>query len=152
RPGARVRIRLNSIAVSVRNIGDPSSANEAEVIYSRKGNVAAARGKAVVLACWNMVIPYLCPELPDRQKEALHYLVKVPLVYSNVALRNWRAFKALGVYEIYAPGSYHSNVRLNQTVDIGSYHSVRSPDDPILIQMMRAPCSPGLDERDQHRI
>jgi hypothetical protein len=24
-----------------------------------------------VLACWNMVIPYLCPELPETQKAAL---------------------------------------------------------------------------------
>jgi hypothetical protein len=38
----------------------------------------------------------------------------------------------LGVHEVYAPGSYHTSVRLNQTVDIGGYVSVRSPDDPIL--------------------
>jgi hypothetical protein len=29
---------------------------------------------------------------------------------------------------------------------------VRSPDQPILVHMMRAPRSPGLDERAQHRI
>jgi spermidine dehydrogenase len=75
----------------------------------------------------------------------------VPLVYSNVAIRNWHAFKALGVHEIHAPGSYHPNIKLNPTVDIGGYKSVRSPDDPILVYMMRSPCSPGLDERDQHR-
>jgi spermidine dehydrogenase len=69
-----------------------------------------------------------------------------------VAIRNWRAFKALGVYEIYAPGAYHSSVRLNKTVDIGAYLSVRSPDDPILVHMVRTPCMPGLDERQQHRI
>ena len=33
------------------------------------------------------MIPYLCPQLPQKQKEALSYLVKVPLVYTNVALR-----------------------------------------------------------------
>jgi spermidine dehydrogenase len=152
RPGAPVRIRLSSIAVCVRNVGEAGSAREAEVIYSRGGALAAARGKAVVLACWNMMIPFLCPELPARQKDALHYLVKTPLVYTSVAIRNWRAFKALGVHQIYAPGSYHSSVRLNQTVDIGSYRSVRSPDDPILVHMVRTPCKPGLDEREQHRV
>jgi spermidine dehydrogenase len=152
RPGAPVRIRLGSIAVRVRNAGDAATAREADVVYQRNGRLAAVRGKAVVLACWNMMIPHLCPELPARQKEALRSLVKVPLVYSSVALRNWRAFKALGVYEIYAPGSYHSSLRLNETVDIGRYRSVRSPDEPILVHMMRAPCSPGLDEREQHRI
>jgi spermidine dehydrogenase len=152
RDGAPVRIRLASTALSVRNIGEPGSSREAEVIYSQNGTLAAARGKAVVLACWNMMIPYLCPDLPARQKEALHYPVKIPLVYTSVAIRNWRAFKALGVNEIYAPGSYHSSLWLNQTVDIGGYLSVRSPDDPILIHMQRIPCKPGLDEREQHRI
>ena len=152
RPGAPVRIRLSSTVVSVRNVGAPASARGAEVIYSRNGKLAAARGKAVVLACWNMMIPYLCPELPARQKDALHYLVKTPLVYSSVAIRNWRAFKVLGVHEVYAPGSYHSSIRLNQTVDIGGYVSVRSPDDPILVHMVRTPCKPGLAEREQHRI
>jgi spermidine dehydrogenase len=152
RPGAPVRIRLSSIAVCVCNVGEPGSAREAEVIYSRGGALAAARGKAVVLACWNMMIPFLCPKLPARQKDALHYLVKTPLVYTSVAIRNWRAFKALGVHQIYAPGSYHSSVRLNQTVDIGGYQSVRSPDDPILVHMVRTPCKPGLDEREQHRV
>jgi spermidine dehydrogenase len=151
RPGAPVRIRLSSIALRVRHVGEPGSAREVEVIYSRGGTLATARGKAVVLACWNMMIPYLCPELPAPQKDALRYLVKTPLVYTSVAIRNWRAFKALGVHEIYAPGSYHSSVRLNQTVDIGRYRSVRSPDDPILVHMLRPPCKPGLDEREQHR-
>src|SRR5262249_1794813 len=64
RSGAPVRIRLNSIALSVHNLGDPASAREAEVIYSRSGTLAVARCRAAVLACWNMMIPYLCPELP----------------------------------------------------------------------------------------
>jgi spermidine dehydrogenase len=152
RPGAPVRIRLNSIAVSVHNVGQPASARRVEVIYSRGGTLAAVRSKAVVLACWNMMIPYLCPELPDQQKDALKYPVKTPLVYTSVAIRNWRAFRELGVHEIYAPGSYHSSVRLNQTVDIGGYLSVRSPDDPILVHMVRTPCKPGLDQREQHRV
>ena len=43
------------------------------------------------------MIPHLCPELPAAQKEALKYGVKVPLVYTSVALRNWTAFKKLGI-------------------------------------------------------
>jgi len=76
----------------------------------------------------------------------------VPLVYTNVALRNWRAFAAVGVAAIHCPGSYHSSVRLNPVTDIGSYRSPRSPDVPILVRMVRAPCSPGMSERDQHRM
>jgi spermidine dehydrogenase len=145
------RIRLGSLAVSVRTVGGTAAPNGVDVVYSRMDGLFSARAKHCVLACWNMMIPYLCPQLPETQKAALHYLVKVPLVYTNVALANWRAFRALGVSGIYCPGSYHSSVRLNPVVDIGSYRAPRSPDEPILVQMVRAPCRPGLPERDQHR-
>jgi spermidine dehydrogenase len=151
RPEGATRIRLGALAISVRNIGPVASLDAVEVVYSRLDRLYAARAKHCVLACWNMMIPYLCPQLPQAQKEALHYLVKVPLVYSNVALANWRAFLALGVSRIYCPGSYHSSVRLNPVTNIGSYWAPRSPDEPILVQMVRTPCRPGLPERDQHR-
>jgi spermidine dehydrogenase len=99
-----------------------------------------------------MMIPYLCPELPDAQKAALHQLIKTPLVYTSVALKNWRAFKQLGIHHVEAPGSYFSSFDLNETVNIGSYKSVRSPDEPILIRMERTPAKYGLPEREQHKV
>jgi spermidine dehydrogenase len=81
----------------------------------------------------------------------LHYAVKIPLIYASVALKNWRPFKALGIARVYSPGSYFSSLFLNPTVDIGGYHSPRSPDLPMLVQMVRTPVAPGLPERDQHR-
>ena len=42
-------------------------------------------------------------------------------------------------------------MRLNPVVDIGSYRAPRSPDEPILVRMVRTPCRPGLPEREQHR-
>ena len=97
------------------------------------------------------MIPYLCPELPAEQKEALHYLVKTPLVYTTVALRNWQAFEKLGVAGAHCPGSYHSEFRLNQPQHFGQYSSHGSPDDPILVHMTRTPAQPGLPEREQHK-
>jgi len=152
RPDNPLRIRLGSTTLSVSASGPGDSPAAVEVVYSRMDRAWTARAKHSVLACWNTMIPYLCPQLPERQKAALHYLVKVPLVYTNVALRNWRAFAALGVAAIHCPGSYHSSVRLNPVTDIGSYRSPRSPDVPILVRMVRAPCSPGMSERDQHRM
>src|SRR6516165_1740171 len=146
-----IRIRLGSLAVSAGNSGPGDSPVAVEVVYARMDRLYTTRAKHCVLACWNMMIPYLCPQLPATQKEALHYLVKVPLVYTNVAFSNWRAFHALGVSAIHCPGSYHSSVRLNPVTDIGSYRSPRSPDEPIVVRMVRTPCFPGLPERDQHR-
>jgi spermidine dehydrogenase len=82
----------------------------------------------------------------------MHEAVKTPLVYTTVALSNWRAFHDLGVSSIYAPGSYHTTVRLNSTVDIGDYVSPRSPDEPNLLAMVRTPCMPGLPEHEQNKI
>ncbi|MBV9626049.1 MAG: NAD(P)/FAD-dependent oxidoreductase [Acidobacteria bacterium] len=147
-----VRIRLNSTAVRVRHIGDPAAAKEVEVIYSRGGKLYAVRAPFAVLACWHVVIPYLCSELPEKQKQALHASAKVPLLYTNVAIRNWRAFQKLGVSDVYAPGQYHSTFMLDLPVSIGDYHCPTSPEQPILIHMMKTPCRPGLPARDQHRM
>ena len=152
RPQTPIRIRLNATAVRVRHGGDPASANDVDIVYARGGVLSSVRAQACVLACYNMIIPYLCPELPDRQKEALHYASKIPLIYVSVALRNWQAFKALGVAHVYAPGSYFSSLALNEVVDIGGYASARSPDQPVLVHLVRVPVAPGLPEREQHRI
>jgi spermidine dehydrogenase len=147
-----VRIRLSSIVVGARNLGDPGKSDGVEIAYWRLGELFRVRSDACILASWNMMIPYICPDLPQRQKDALHYLVKIPLIYTSVAVANWRAFEKLGVYEIYAPGGYHTTLRLNPAVDIGGYSSIRSPDDPIIVRMVRVPTTPGLDEREQHRL
>jgi spermidine dehydrogenase len=151
RSATPIRLRLNSTAIRVRHLGDPKSADEVEVTYLRGGRAFAARARGTVLACYNMMIPYLCTELPTVQKDALHKLVKTPLVYTSVALRNRLAFDALKVHAVYAPGGYHTYFHLNQHVNIGRYQSPPSAQDPILVHMVRTPCRPGLSEHDQNR-
>jgi spermidine dehydrogenase len=146
-----VRIRLSSIVVRARNIGDPAASKGVEIAYTRGGQVFTVRGSDCVLASWNMMIPYLCPELPTPQKAALHSLVKTPLVYTTVALRNWTAFHRLGVSGFQAPGGYHVYAVLNPAVDIGGVTAERSPEKPILLHMVRTPCKPGLPEHVQNK-
>jgi spermidine dehydrogenase len=147
-----VRIRLNSTVVRVRHDGNPATAKNVELTYSRLGKLYSVRAPFAVLACWNMVIPYICSELPEKQKGALHSAAKVPLLYTNVAIRNWTSFQKLGASALYAPGGYHSYFRLDLPVSIGDYHCSESPDQPIVIHMMKTPCRPGLPARDQHRL
>jgi spermidine dehydrogenase len=151
RPDSAVRIRLNSTAVRAANVGDPTKAREVSVTYVRAGRILEVRARNCVLAGYNAMIPYLCPELPPKQRAALHAAVRSPLVYTSVALRNWQAFKKLGVHHVYAPGSYHSDFGLNPRVDIGAYRSPVSPDEPMLIRMLRVPTSPGLAEHEQNK-
>jgi spermidine dehydrogenase len=147
-----VRIRLNSTVVRVKHQGDPASAKEVEISYARGGKVHTVRAAHCILACWHVVIPYLCEELPDKQKDALASAAKVPLLYTNVALRNWKAFQKLGASSIYAPGGYHTYVNLDLPVSIGGYQCSQKPGDPIVVHMMKTPCKPGRPARDQHRI
>ena len=146
-----IRIRLNSTAVLARHVGDSASAKQVEVVYGSNEKAYSVHAKAAVLACWNMVIPYLCPDLPAEQKQALHYGVKVPLVYTVIGLRNWTVFHKLGVRGVSCPGMYHSSMNLDLAVNMGDYTSSRSPEEPILVHMLRTPCQPGLSAREQQR-
>lgn len=150
REGSAVRIRLNSTAVNVKHVGEGSK--EVEVAYARGKKLHSVRAKQCVLACYNTMIPYLCPELPDKQKEALAYLVKAPLVYTQVAIRQWAPFQKLGVRQIESPGSYHVYTALDFPVSIGEYKFPSKPEEPMVLFMLRTPCKPGLPMRDQNRV
>jgi spermidine dehydrogenase len=142
------RVRLNS---TVLDVARTPGGGSVEVVYVRGGTRQRVQSRHCVLACWNMMIPYLCPQLPEPQKAALHQLVKAPLVYTNVALRNWEPFLRLGVHSIYAPGSWHTTISLNHAVRIGGYETCADPRQPSVIRMVRTPCAPGLPEFDQNR-
>jgi spermidine dehydrogenase len=158
--GAALRIRLNSTVVHVAH-AKMGGAREADVtasigapvdvVYERGGKLQRVRGVRCVLACYNMMIPYLCPELPPKQKEALAYLVKTPLVYTHVALRNWQSFAKLGVHHIVAPGAFHTYTALDFPVSLGEYKFPSKPQDPAVLFMLRTPCRPGLPMREQYR-
>lgn len=147
RAGQAVRIRLNSTVVHVARDGA-----RAEIAYMEGGALRSVSARACVLACYNMIIPYLVPDLPAAQKAALHQLVKVPLVYTSVALTNWRAFARLGIGSVECPGGYFSSLRLTPAPAMGGVSQQAGPGDPAMLFMLRTPCRPGAaTERDQHR-
>jgi spermidine dehydrogenase len=153
--GAPLRIRLNSTVVRVEHSGGSKATGDApktvHIAYIRGKKLQSVQAKNCVLACYNGMIPYICPELPQKQKEALSYLVKTPLVYTHVALRNWTSFARLGVHHIVAPGGYHTYAALDFPVSIGEYAFPSKPEEPMVLFMLRTPCRPGLPMRDQFR-
>jgi spermidine dehydrogenase len=150
-PNRPVRLRLNSTVVGVRHVA-PNARGDVAVTYVRDGKAYTVKAGQCVLACWHGVIPYICPELPAAQKEALRYGVKVPLLYTNVALRNWTSLSRQGVHSISAPGSYWTRAEMDFPVSLGGYQYARGPEDPALLFMVRTPCKPGLPARDQQRV
>ncbi len=142
------RIRLNSTVVGVRETGD-----HVVVDYVRAATPQRITADHCVLACYNNLIPHLCPELSDRQKEALSYGVRVPFVYANVLLDNGRAFSQLGVELTQCPYDAFQWVSAAPTMTSGGYEPPRGPDDPMAVFMMGSP-TPAIEEgtgRDLYR-
>jgi spermidine dehydrogenase len=142
REDSPVRVRLESTAVRVGHRGDPLTAEEVEVTYVRNGRAQRARAGRCVLACYNAVIPHICDELPDTQERALSNALKAPLIYTNVLIRNWTAFQKLGTHDVRCPGSYFDDVNLTPPISIGGYRHARTPDEPTVVRMWRAPLVP----------
>ncbi len=145
----RVRIRLNSTCIDVHD-----TSKGAEISYVTAGKVHRVFGRHAILAGFNMMIPYIMPELPEPQRQALSQNVKAPLVYTNVLIRNWQAWQNLKVASISAPMSYHSVVKLDYPVSLGRYHCPRKPSDPMILHLVHVPTAPdqGNDARTQYRI
>ena len=132
RADARVRIRLNSTAVHVKHTPKQDAV---DVTYVTKGNAHTVRGAKVIMACYNMAIPYICPELPEQQKKGLAYGVKVPLTYTKVLVPNWRPFAELKMDFVYYTKDFFKQVELDYPVSIGKYKRSQTPDDPMVLHM-----------------
>ena len=152
REGKPVRIRLKSTAIRVQNVPDERKPEAVEITYVQGGKAHRVRGRSCVMACYNMMVPHLCPELPEQQREALSYALKAPLVYSQVLIRDWKSFERLGLRGAYCPGSYHTSVRLSEPVSMGEYRCSRTPDEPMVLQLLRVPLKPGLPAPEQWKF
>ncbi len=148
RDANRVRIRLNSTAVNVAHTKN----GQVQTSYVNDGKAMYVRSNGVVLACWNAVIPYICDEIPQPQKEALSYGVKSPLAYTGVLLSNWQSFVEAGISRVTAPGGFFSSIGLQAMLEMGSYKTARSPDQPIVVRMSCYFAEPNLSRREQHRV
>ena len=145
-----VRVRLNSTAVEVRHAADGKAV---DVTYVQDGTAHRVRGKHAVMACYNHMLPWICPEMGEEQKTALRYGSKTPFSYTQVALRNWRAIAKSGHGMVYSPGAFVSELWLDFPVSMGGYEYPKDPDDPIVVTAypIETPDRSGLAPRDQFR-
>lgn len=150
-----VRLRLNSTVVNVEHVGGPAAGGgNLRVRYIQNGDPFEIRARHGILACNNAIIPAICPDLPLRQREALGEGLKVPAIYTNVALRNWQAFKRLGIGGVSSPGSYFQTTMLDFPVSMGGYEFSHDPALPIVVHMEHFPTEPdaGLTKREQTKL
>lgn len=154
RRDSQVRVRLNSTAVRVSHEGAPGAARTVHVDYVRQGRTYRVSAGGCILACYNCIIPYLCPELPEQQRQALAFQVKAPILYTNIAVRDWTAWYKLGLGHLTAPDGYHTVSMLDFPVSMGGYEYSPSPDFPVMVHMERFPHrnNEGLSTREQCRL
>ena len=129
------RIRLNSTVVGVREV----ESKQVEVDYVQQGKPLRVTANHCVLACYNGLIPHLCPQLPEPQKEALKYGVKTPHVYANVLLKNGQAFEKMGATMVQCPQDPFQNVSVAPTMTNGGYQPPQGANDPMAVFMMGDP-------------
>ncbi|MBW8036421.1 MAG: hypothetical protein FVQ79_12545 [Planctomycetes bacterium] len=148
-----IRLRLNSTVTKVEHDGTAQSAKHVWVSYVQDNQAFRVQARGCVLACNNSIIPYLCPELPVSQREALANQVKSPILYTNVALRNWQPWKKMGIGAVVSPGSYHIAASLDFPVSLGDYLFSGGPDEPVIVHMERFPHvnNQGLTKQEQFR-
>ena len=146
--GAAVRLRLNSTVINVANHNGGT-----RITYVNDGRVLRVKARHSVLACWHAVIPHLCPELPDEQKEAQKYQVKRPLLVTNVLLRDSKAIDKLNLSGAYCPGRLHGAVWVVKGVDTMGYrHEWDDPGSvPVMFWGSIAPPDSTVPIKEQHR-
>jgi spermidine dehydrogenase len=148
RPESPIRLRLNSTVVQVSE-----KDRSVRVSFVRDGKTANVKGRSCVLACYHSMIPYLCPQLPTAQSEALAYQVRRPLLLTNVLIRNTKAADKLGISGAYCPGRLHGATWLVKGIEVGEYR--HDWEDPGVAVMQFwgsvAPVKRGVDIRRQHR-
>ncbi len=147
-PQSKIRVRLSSTVVRAQNQN-----GRVAVTYVRGSQVQRVKAKHCVLACFHAIIPHLCPETPEPQKQAQRNQVKHPMLVTNVLLRNGKAFDELGISGAYCPGRMHAKMYVIEGVDTGGYQQGDNPDEPVTVMLwgMTAPPNRGLSIHEQLR-
>ena len=147
-PGHPVRIRLLSTVTDVRHTDQGVSTT-----YIAEGKPRQVRSTHVIMACYHSVIPYICPELPERQKQAQAYQIKYPLMLTNVLIRSRQPFDLLGIDGTTCPGRMHAGLFLMNGINTGGYrHHLTEPGATVVAFWgSLSPPSTAVDLRSQLR-
>ncbi len=124
--GSKVRLRLNATVTQVSN-----RTGGTETTYVLNGTAQRVRSRHCVMACYHSVIPYLCRDLPEQQREALSYQVKTPLVLTNVLLRSGKPMDDLGINVVRCPGRLHARLFLFNGINTGGYSHPMDDMGPV---------------------
>lgn len=148
---SRVRLRLQAPCVKLRHLGTPATAKTVEATYLQGGRLKTVTAGRMVIAFWHREIPLICEEIGEMQKGALADQQKVPLVYSNVLIRNWSAFSKLGLSGFADPTGFWEGAFIDFPVSVGSYRFPEDPTEPMLLHLPKIAVEGRGAPREQSR-
>jgi spermidine dehydrogenase len=137
-PGAPTRIRLSSIVFRAQHIGPnppmfQPEGREVRVDYMHGGKAYSVVGKYAIMAGMNNVVPYMCPEMPEQQKQALHLAVRAANQQTNVLFRNWEAFVKAGTSNVTCPNTFYGRFGIGTSGSEDNKPVTPDPTQPILV-------------------
>jgi spermidine dehydrogenase len=137
-PKRAVRLRLSSTVVALAN-------NRAgvDVLYAQGKTLTRVSADHAVYAGYSAMLPYICPDLGAAQRKAVSDQVKAPLVYVNVAIRNWQAWVNRGIHYVNNPAGFYSHLKLDYPVSLGDYRCPTRSEEPMILHLIHVPWPDG---------
>ena len=143
----QVNIRLNSFVNSIKN-----KDNKTVVTYINDDKCIQVEAKHTIMAGWHSTASYIIDDLPNRQRQLLRANIKMPLVYVQVALKNWKFIQKAKTASTYCPSSYFQFVNMDFPINIGSYKAITTPNNPAVLTMLRMPTPSDIDDEVENLL
>ncbi|MBT8078181.1 MAG: NAD(P)-binding protein, partial [Gammaproteobacteria bacterium] len=147
RPGAPLRMRLNSTVVSVQHDGAPDTAGTVSLVYVRDGQFHGVRAKGVVMATGGWMNQHVVRDMPRELANAYAQFQYAPFLVANVALTNWRFLYRLGITAAIwdkGEGDFGYTCNIRNPMQVGDYQPPLDPDRPTVLSFYTPYYYPGL--------
>jgi spermidine dehydrogenase len=152
RPGAAVRIRLDSTAVWVKHDGDPAKSESVTIAYARGGKTYRVKARSVVMAGGSWTTKHVVRDLPDDRKAAYAQFYRSPCMVANVAVRNWRFLYKMGVSGCQWFEGMGSYLQIRKLALCGADSPTIGPDSPVVLTIKVLYPHPGRTAEDQGHL
>jgi spermidine dehydrogenase len=148
-PDSNARIRLSATVVSVKHEGDPATADWVSIAYAKGSNVYRVRARSAVIAGGSWTAKHIVKDLPAAQADAYAQFHRSPCLMANVAVRNWRFLRALGITGCRWFDGFGSELNVYRNALLGDVTPELSPDSAVVLNLKVLFPTPGLSTYEQ---
>jgi len=149
RPGNQVRIRLQSMVISVKHEVEAEKSDFVQLIYTCSGKLYRLKARNVIMAGGGWITKHVVRDLPSTHREAYDQFHYSAHLVANVALRNWRFLHKLGL----SGGRWFEGfgvwTEVRTTAMFGPESRTIGPDSPTVLTLVVPLFYPGLPTAEQ---